>query len=642
MNNIEKNHNIFKEFNKEYNQKEQLTVNPETDEDEKELQFEKSKDSESEYLSSIIREKLEKIRNEIINFRNITKEHDYEGRVKKAQDVLNVRRKIKNAQDNVETQRESIEKIEKEIIFLKKQKNQKNEDILKRKTSVLIRFKDALNITDQRIINLQKEIQEIQDKIRLLAGIPYGQLAEGKHRLKNFIKELEELPNPRESLEVYHNEVLTIPLSNEQKRDLLRPEVLAELSTDEYTALWRRMNPHYLAHTTRQGFRDHYGHIYHYEGMEEFHSGFVDLLKDEKLIRSPLAVREEIKKIDFSSIEQWLLKKGVFTEEDKKKAIEKLEIILPQNIYPDRAAIHFSVQEVADHFYGGERNNEVFFVFPADVIGSQYSFAFTGVSSFEKDKNASMTDVFVWPNNIDNLGIPVDAGFVFLPKNILVDPNTGSKYVSEIKTIEGKQKRKMIEDKELINSLADWGQRLKESDTYNLFLEYKFEEDKYKKKVMCKKLLNILNQKIQNLGFSFDISPDIAESMLFEMMNCDISYFNSKKARKITKENDALWKRAGRIKRAISAREYWENFFEQHPRLKPKHIYYYDGDPSQAVLDFQKKNNIGNASTVKTEGNFLGFKDNHVIGMEKDTRVYSGYQDLMKIASIIINERYKG
>src|SRR6185503_4609999 len=97
--------------------------------------------------------------------------------------------------------------------------------------------------------------------------------------------------------------------------------------------------------------------------------------------------------------------------------------------YPDKIAVHFAAQMVADQFYGGERNNEVFFVYPSDFIASQHEYAFNG---WEKDftkpqSETKWNDVFVWPSNLENPGISVDAGLVFLPDHTPVDPETGSK-----------------------------------------------------------------------------------------------------------------------------------------------------------------------------------------------------------------------
>ena len=103
------------------------------------------------------------------------------------------------------------------------------------------------------------------------------------------------------------------------------------------------------------------------------------------------------------------------------------------------------ILRVGDNFYGGERGNEVFFVYPSDVLASQNDYSFNG---WQKDFTKMQSEdkwngVFVWPQDMNNPGISVDAGVVFLPGNIPVDPETGSKYASALKTVESEEKRVM-------------------------------------------------------------------------------------------------------------------------------------------------------------------------------------------------------
>ena len=105
----------------------------------------------------------------------------------------------------------------------------------------------------------------------------------------------------------------------------------------------------------------------------------------------------------------------------------------------------------------------------------------------------------------------------------------------------------------------------------------------------------------------------------------------------IVKGSGAHWKRA---ENTISAREYWEIFFSKNPHLQPKHVQYYVGDPTNAVLEFQRQNNIGRADTSKTDGQLLGFEDHHILDMENDPRANAGYDDLIAKADKIIRDHY--
>ena len=198
----------------------------------------------------------------------------------------------------------------------------------------------------------------------------------------------------------------------------MKPELLAGLTLEEYIALWRRLNPYFLSHVTRQGFRDHNEMIYHSAGLEEFHNGFVNIMEDDRLLRPPIFL-SGLRNRDKESVKQWLIDHRIFEAENIEQAKERLDHLLNHHLasapkYPDKNAVHFAAQIVADDYYGGERNNEIFFIFPSDVLASQYPFAFNGwEKNFTKPQSEiKWNDVFVWPN-IDNPGIPIDAGIVF-------------------------------------------------------------------------------------------------------------------------------------------------------------------------------------------------------------------------------------
>src|SRR5690606_22818361 len=124
-----------------------------------------------------------------------------------------------------------------------------------------------------------------------------------------------------------------------------------------------------------------------------------------------------------------------FDSEDAKTALEFFESTLNQQAaaaepYPDDASIHFATGKVLDTFYGGEQGNQVFAVFPADVIASQYNFSFNdgGKTTFDAHENDEWNDLFVYPNDTSDPGIDLDVGLVFLPKSTVVDKETGSQY----------------------------------------------------------------------------------------------------------------------------------------------------------------------------------------------------------------------
>ena len=94
-------------------------------------------------------------------------------------------------------------------------------------------------------------------------------------------------------------------LDPEQKRVRLHPAEMAALSMSDYIDRWRTLNPQYLSHATRQGFRDHIHSALHTDGLEEFHTGLTGALQDGKMLRPSQAVRN-FRIGDEDSLRTWL------------------------------------------------------------------------------------------------------------------------------------------------------------------------------------------------------------------------------------------------------------------------------------------------------------------------------------------------
>ncbi len=593
-----------------------------------------------------VAEKVEKIRGEIINPRIVSKEEDGQGRKGVAEAVLSSRRKGRDIERNIINKEIEAQRIKERSRELWEEKIKKEEDLEKRIERTIVRIKEILRIEDKGVDAIKNEMELIQSELNSLISIR-GKLSLVENEVKSLTEKREEMVNPKELLEAYYEKMSVMPLSNEEKRDLLEPEVLSNLSTEEYISLWKRLNPHFLSHTTRQGFRDHYGHIYHTAGMGEFHNGFVRMLEDEKLIKAPFSVRL-MKEISYDSVRDRMIKPELFEKESSDQAKYSLEKnltglggIIPY--YPDVTAVHFGIQEVADKFYGGEENNETFIIFPSDLLASQYNFSFAGsISSFIKEDRTSMTDALVWPRSVSE-GLPIDAGIVFLPKSIPVDPETGSKYFSEMIEENGEKKRILVEDQELIETLIDWGKKVPDNaHLSNMFYEYSHAGNLWDREESWKNLLNDFSEQLSNLGFSVETAVSVSEALIKSGNIFKKGSFNKSEALISLKSCNGQLKRAERTGRVTSSQEYWTEFFRKNPELKPQHIHFYDGNPTQAVLRFQQENNIGRADTSKEEGGFLGFDDNLVdVWNKDDQRAYPGYKELIGFANAIIDEHYK-
>lgn len=567
-----------------------------------------------------------------LNPRAISKEHDPAGRKVTAAKIIQARNKKKHAPPVLtEAERMASEK--------------RMEAITPRLTELICA---KLGYTSSQ----QKFTESMESELDTLLK----ESGELKMRLEGAPTEVDELPDPKEMLEAYYEKMATMPLTNAEKRELLRPEIIAELSTEEYIALWRRLNPHFLAHVTRQGFRDHNVMSNHSAGLCEFHNGFVGILEDRKSLRPPIAVRDGLMTRDEATIRAFLEEQSILEAESAEAALERLDTCLHHTTadaprYPDKTSVHFAKQTVAHDVYGGETENEIFYVFPSDVIASQYHYSFSGrANNFtERQNDNRYNDVFVWPSTVDDPGILLDTGVVFLPENTAVDPETGSKYASEVKMVDGEQVRVMIEDEKLVSAFKEWAENLTvDSPVIRTYLEHgKSGENRNalsEKYVLC---LEGFSKEIENLGFCREAALAITKSLLsgyhIDKFLRDGKFGDwttanmAESAYAILLSTYTNWKRA---EKTVSAKEYWEKYFAENPGKKPKHLFYYDGSPTVAIQEWQNRNNIGRADVSETEGKFLGFDDHLVIDMENDPRGNPGYDQLVQTANKIIAEHY--
>ena len=349
----------------------------------------------------------------LIDPKRISKQIDSEGRSEIANRIWKTRRDLRTTSEIISLTEIKLEEIRKLIALLQQQKTQAKTELSKRLGSCLVKIMIKIGIRDKQATALQEKINAIGSKINKL----YNELYDVEYELRTLRKKQAEIPNPKQLLEAYYEEIATQPLTNEQKRELLKPEILASLTTEEYIALWRRLNPYFLAHVTRQGFRDHNAMIFHSAGLNEFHNGFLNVMQDGRLLRPSIALTG-LKNRDEASVRQWL-SDWVLQAKNENEAKERLNNLLHFHLasapkYPDKTAVHFAAQIVADDYYGGEKGNEVFFVYPSDVLVSQYTYSFNGK---EKDltkpqSETKWNDVFIWTDP-NNPGIHVDSGIVF-------------------------------------------------------------------------------------------------------------------------------------------------------------------------------------------------------------------------------------
>ena len=171
----------------------------------------------------------------------------------------------------------------------------------------------------------------------------------------------------------------------------------------------------------------------------------------------------------------------------------------------------------------------------------------------------------------------------------------------------------MIEDTGLVNSFVEWGKSLDDqSVARQVFKNYKSNERNYYfQEDRRRECLITFAQELQKLGFTSDASAALGSSLMSELYWRD--ELTVELLKHVIKESGAHWKRA---EVTIQAKEYWEGFFAKNPRLRPKHIQYYNGSPTAGVIEFLQKNDIGRADTSDADGKLLGFDDPILFLME--------------------------
>lgn len=454
----------------------------------------------------------------------------------------------------------------------------------------------------------------------------------------------------------------------EKKKEELTFEKMAQLSTEEYLELWKTLNPFYVAHATRQGIRDHYGMWYHNAGIGQFQNGMIEMLKDGKSLRTkaganfglmPGFTKEDVS----NTLDRIAEKMNLNYDEDSPETAVSL---LPLNHtigstepWPDQQAVHFAQHTVLDELYGAETGNEAFVIYPTDVIVSQCKFgghAFS-LTAAQVRSDRKWNDIFVWPKEGK---IPLDAGLVFLPKSQKVDKNTGSKYTTKEITTEDNEKALVPEvDEERIARFKEWLDSLTEESSEFTSIQKNHDYKPLKEQLAE---LGIPSQCINEMALNYDTllnyvhTKDLGNT--YYLSKEDLAAKTSEEisdysVRLFLKSYNADLKLATDT---VTAEQYWEQYFKDHPDERPKHIVYYDGDPSTAVREYLKQNGIvedlevygdpdgkqcitGPGDSSQRDGEFLGFEDHYILSEAEDVDMEAEHTRFNELAIEVLRER---
>lgn len=390
-----------------------------------------------------------------------------------------------------------------------------------------------------------------------------------------------------------------IPYSKKDIAENFTEENLSSLSTEDYSTLLRRFPGEMLTHVTRHGVRDHANLGNHQSGFGEYHSTLYTVL-EKKNLKSALGI-----KLQENSKEEAVMK---FLDLDtcslRNEALGRINGAFVSgargdpNAFADRSAVHLAVENVADSYYGSERKNEVFFAFPSAFIASQYEFSGNLSEVEHNDYTDSYdNDQYVWPD-IEK-GLPIDAGIAFVPKDAKVDFKTGSKYELD------KEKKPILVEgiQEILRARFD------QLGFVQDFIQKQYKIDNLpedEKKEAVEKRFNsygIKNNVAKKILSDENILKKLAE--IWGRENEKSKY--EKIITEYFRDNGlALYELATD---PVPSEEYWENYFQQHPELKPKHLVYYSGgDPAEALDNWRIKNKI----TKRDKSSDIGFSENKV------------------------------
>lgn len=450
-------------------------------------------------------------------------------------------------------------------------------------------------------------------------------------------------------------------LTSDDRKKLFSEEILSELPLNIYIKLWKLWSPYYVSHITRQWFRDHFWMIYHTWWLNEFSSWFTDILNWWWKLYHPNHIfwlelsKEKVRKF---LEEKWFLNEDdweyVNWNENKLHSMpdwitmkenvrRNIEMFLQRSLasapkYPDKTAIHFAVEEVLDHYYWAEWCNEVFFIFPSDLIAWNYSFYFNWwTRSFkEPQSEQKWNDLFVW-NNLD--GISLDSWIVFLPEDTLVDPNTWSRYASnEIETDDWKKILSRIENNELKEKVLNWYYKVKNKIIIFLKENNKI-KDWYDKREHEKDFIISLLKDFQDEIWEILWIYTFINNLIWQVINFT-DYYNEweevKKVNEYIEELNIWYKLADN---PIRSKDFWERYFSKNPDKKPKHIVYYSWDPTKSVGFFLRENWIESLSNSEHE-DLLWFDENYVKDIWNDSRSNFWYTQLWWYINEILDERY--
>ncbi|EKE10809.1 MAG: hypothetical protein ACD_15C00196G0002 [uncultured bacterium] len=547
--------------------------------------------------------------------KDFSKQESSEERTRLAQEIREKRTKYFDDKKSIEAKEQEKDETVKQLELLKSQIETYND------ASFFVKIKDFFAIKKierefQSELGKQTSIEEELDKS--ITG--RQDLDETKTMVASF----------------YTNEKKKWAESPYSKEDIAQnftEEHLSSLDLEDYIALLRRFPGEMVTHVTRQGLRDHYAMREHTAGYGEFQNAFKDIANDGRL-RSPLGVKLASLEKN-AAIAKYLNLDNV---PEKEMALQELDHEYDIKEYSNKSAIHVAAEEVANAYYGSENGNEIFFAYPSAHIASQHYFS----GQLEKSGNTWYNDQYLY--TMDDKGLDINAGLVFIPERAKVDPRTGSQY-------EMGRDGKPVVNEELFYSLSnlledrDFTNWVKENNALETIARGTEEQKKRLEEKFRRQYLSYTDE-MRGIIFNYNfLRQAIINEYEFSEIDkkrqegiYDDSSIRHRQSMHFFLEHDLLMKTNQMFKKAentITSKEYWEKYFAENPNKKPSKIIYYSGDPTKAMDDFKKKNGI----TKNYQEENFGFNENST--EINSPQIAAGMDRFKSIAKEVINDYYK-
>ncbi len=553
-----------------------------------------------------------------------SKETGKESRRHTAKEILNVRREKQTMRGQLESVGHMIESLQSERARLEV---------------------DRLEVTRRNIINLQEKLAELEATMflkvknfleisrlrkQIIGGQETQHMAEverdtlatreaGQVEIRRSLELARDLIPRGEDLiaDFYEHEQQRWQSSRVEWEDVdknFSVEHLVRLPLNEYIALLRRFPQEMVTHVSRRGIRDHQLLEEHNTGVGEFHDSFDQVLTAKRLQSAIARQLEQDSKNAYVGGEL-----NLTASDTSEIAEDKLRQVMGRAgwaSFADFSAVHFAAEAVADDYYGAERGNEHFIVFPSALIAAEYDFGghyadLSGQKTVDRYRN----DVWVWAKEQE--GIPIDAGVIFLPKEARVDSETGSRYAltADRKPIVNTQMidmmdtlhtddmfGKMIVDAHRVDSVLRDSIRDETRREFGYSTNHEREQEQERTveqryatasaelqkgvKARLEQEFGVTDQRLQNALVSYE------GARLMQMPKRPDDPFEN-----YTFTRNRLLMSAGlyfqEAKQTIPAEEFWKDYFRKHPDRQPSKVVYYEGaDPMAALQRWREENGI--------------------------------------------------